>query len=75
MLDDGGTFVFTGDLDDLWIRDSAAQVHPYLNYITTDSELRRVVEGLVKRHVFYVLSVFPHTVDLWLSRLTIDLPH
>lgn len=26
ILDDGGTFVFTGDIDDLWVRDSCAQV-------------------------------------------------
>eukprot|EP00750_Incisomonas_marina_P019807 INCI3628.1.p2 GENE.INCI3628.1~~INCI3628.1.p2 ORF type:complete len:359 (+),score=50.51 INCI3628.1:252-1328(+) len=31
ILADGGTFVFTGDLDDLWLRDSAAQIHPYVS--------------------------------------------
>jgi len=55
ILPDGGTFVFTGDLDDLWLRDSAAQVHPYLNYVAEDPQMRRLVEGLVKRHAFYVL--------------------
>lgn len=26
VLEDGSTFIFTGDIDDLWIRDSCAQV-------------------------------------------------
>jgi len=54
ILDDGGTFVFTGDIDDLWLRDSAAQVHPYIPLTKEDPLLRRVIEGLIKRHAFYI---------------------
>lgn len=30
LLDDGTTYVVTGDIKDMWLRDSSAQVHPYI---------------------------------------------
>jgi meiotically up-regulated gene 157 (Mug157) protein len=56
VLDDGTSFVFTGDIDDLWLRDSAAQVHPYIVYLKSgkDRELERMVSGLILRCAFYI---------------------
>lgn len=54
LLDDGGTFVFTGDIGDMWLRDSAAQIHPYIPLVSESAHLRRVVSGLIKRHAFYI---------------------
>lgn len=50
----GGTFVITGDIDDLWIRDSAAQVHPYLALVATNESVANMIEGLVRRQAFYI---------------------
>jgi len=55
VLDDGGTFIFTGDIDDLWVRDSCAQVHPYIPLATNNKKLQRVINGLIKRLAFYIL--------------------
>lgn len=43
------TFVITGDIDAMWLRDSTAQVWPYLVYVDRDEPLRKLVEGLVRR--------------------------
>lgn len=48
---DGGpdTFVITGDIDAMWLRDSSAQVHPYLPLARNDPALRRLFHGLIRR--------------------------
>lgn len=44
------TFIITGDIDAMWLRDSSAQVHPYLPLARTDADLRRLFRGLIHRH-------------------------
>lgn len=55
LLDDGTTFVFTGDIPAMWLRDSSAQVRPYLNLAGTDPEIQRLVYGLIQRQAQYIL--------------------
>ena len=43
------TFVYTGDIHAMWLRDSAAQVWPYLRFVKNDEPLRRLVRGVVLR--------------------------
>ncbi len=44
------TYVITGDIDALWLRDSSAQVWPYLALLKEDPALERLVAGLIHRH-------------------------
>jgi len=44
------TFIVTGDIDAMWLRDSAAQVWPYLPLAAHDGALRRLYRGLIHRH-------------------------
>ncbi|WP_123042160.1 glycoside hydrolase family 125 protein [Cohnella candidum] len=46
---DGTTFVITGDIPAMWLRDSAAQVRPYLAAAAEDAGLADMIEGLVRR--------------------------
>ncbi len=43
------SFVITGDIHALWLRDSAAQVWPYLALIKQDDHLKAMVKGLIRR--------------------------
>lgn len=49
------SFVITGDIDALWLRDSAAQVWPYLPLARGDAALTRLLRGLVHRHARCIL--------------------
>jgi uncharacterized protein len=49
------TFVVTGDISALWLRDSSAQVWPYLRLAAGDPELRRLFRGLIHRHARCIL--------------------
>ncbi|GAA0671326.1 hypothetical protein FHT00_001913 [Sphingomonas insulae] len=42
-------FVITGDIKALWLRDSSAQVKPYLHLARNAPELRRLFHGLIAR--------------------------
>lgn len=43
------TFVITGDINAMWLRDSSAQVWPYLPLMKGDRELQLLVAGLINR--------------------------
>lgn len=50
------TFIITGDIDAMWLRDSTAQVWPYMPLINQDEDLRLMFKGLVNRQVKCVLK-------------------
>jgi len=43
------TFVITGDINAMWLRDSAAQIWPYLPLAKDDVKLRTMLAGVVNR--------------------------
>ena len=49
------TFIITGDIDAMWLRDSTAQVWPYMSLLKEDANLKDLVKGLVNRQVKCVL--------------------
>nr|MCR5313221.1 glycoside hydrolase family 125 protein [Bacteroidaceae bacterium] len=42
-------FVITGDIEAMWLRDSGAQLFPYLPLIKEDKDLRELVAGVIRR--------------------------
>jgi len=48
-------FVITGDIDAMWLRDSSAQVWPYLAFAREDADLRRLFQGVIHRQARCIL--------------------
>ena len=49
------TYVITGDIDAMWLRDSTAQVWPYLSLIKEDKKLKELVAGVINRQTSNIL--------------------
>jgi len=49
------TFVITGDIAAMWLRDSSAQVWPYLPLAKEDPRLKRLLAGVVRRQTRCIL--------------------
>lgn len=49
------TFVITGDINAMWLRDSSAQVWPYLPFMQQDASLERLIEGVIRRQTSQIL--------------------
>ena len=50
------TYVITGDIDAMWLRDSTAQVSPYLSLVKNDQPLQQLIAGVINRQTFYILK-------------------
>lgn len=55
--DDGkqDTFVYTGDIHAMWLRDSGAQVWPYVQLANEDPALKNMLEGVIRRQLKCIL--------------------
>lgn len=60
LMDDGTTFVITGDIPAMWLRDSTEQVRHYIPYAKEDAELQRIISGVIRRQMFYI-NIDPYT--------------
>ena len=49
------TFVITGDINAMWLRDSSAQVWPYLEFVNVDKKLKDLIAGVINRQTKCIL--------------------
>ena len=55
-INDGTTFVITGDIPAMWLRDSVCQIRPYLILAQNNTEIADMIAGLVARQVDFILK-------------------
>ncbi len=53
------TFVYTGDIHAMWLRDSGAQVWPYVQLANSDDHLKKMIAGVIRRQ-FKCLIIDPY---------------
>lgn len=71
------TFVYTGDIHAMWLRDSGAQVWPYVQLCNRDGKLKDMVEGVIRQQL-KLINIDPYanafndgpTGGEWMSDLT-----
>ena len=49
------TFVITGDINAMWLRDSTAQVLAYLPFVNEDEKLKNMFKGVINRQTKCIL--------------------
>lgn len=53
------TVVYTGDIHAMWLRDSGAQVWPYVQLANSDPELKKMLAGTIRRQ-FKCINIDPY---------------
>ena len=53
------TFVYTGDIHAMWLRDSGAQVWPYVQLANNDPKLKEMLAGVILRQ-FKCINIDPY---------------
>lgn len=66
--DDQGTFVITGDIPAMWLRDSVAQIKPYLLLASKSEAVKEMIFQVIQRQWHYILldpyaNAFNRTAD------------
>ena len=49
------TFVITGDINAMWLRDSTAQVSPYVHLAKEEEHLKKMLQGVINRQTKCIL--------------------
>ncbi|MGG0813995.1 glycoside hydrolase family 125 protein [Paenibacillus alvei] len=74
LHDDGTSYVFTGDIPAMWLRDSSAQVRQYMPLAKDDADVRRVIAGLVRKQLKYI-QIDPYANAFNEQEVTLDEIH
>ena len=74
---DGTVYVQTGDIPAEWLRDSSAQIRPYLFFVKEDPALAKLVKGIIARQAGYLAlnpyaNAFNRNYTIWEEKYELD---
>ena len=74
---DGTVYVSTGDIPAEWLRDSSAQIRPYLYFARQDKDVAELIRAVIARHAVYLnidpyANAFKKNGDIWEKKFELD---
>ncbi|HXW50997.1 MAG TPA: glycoside hydrolase family 125 protein [Candidatus Acidoferrales bacterium] len=77
LSDDGTTYVATGDIPAMWLRDSSAQTLPYIRFTPAFPQLEMLARGVVQRNARNILTdpyanAFTQSYKIWEEKWEVD---
>ena len=77
MKEDGTAYVQTGDIPAEWLRDSSAQMRPYLFFVKDDKEAANKLKAVIERQALYMAidpyaNAFRDDFTIWERKFELD---
>jgi hypothetical protein len=77
MAEDGTAYVKTGDIPAEWLRDSSAQIRPFLYFANKDKAIANKIKAVIERQAMYIAldpyaNAFRDNFTVWERKFELD---